>query len=342
MPATKALTKTTNTGAITTRSENSFLMFKEPEYVTGVQPFGTLQPLVNGGDGGFFIKTETINACRWITDKDDFEPDSVIWNHNHRFNNGQRDQGHFFTKPRLQIIHVSEILIAEEGQDTKQRIVGDFSKNEYGGYRYSDAVFAFELDKQEVAEGKRKQRRFNTRTKYLVRLLNKHNRPAHEAPIVLTTKGLVSVELNKHVSEFRKEMEKCLSTYLDMMAMTFDKKFHVTTVFCPSLIVDNRGEQNVPVVCIEEFVHPLYTNKEEALTSLSALTIPDEDRAKAWELMDDEYFKDYINFHSTQDAAKLNGAYGILDGISLKPANTTTEVKVLPSRNEITGEDASL
>jgi len=341
MPTSKALAKATPSGTITARSENSFLMFKAPELVTGVQPLGTLQPLVNGGDGGFFIKMETVNACRWIASKEDFDEDAVIWNHNHRFNNGARDLGHFFTKPRLQLFHISDILIVEEGQDSKQRILGDFSKDANGNYRYPDLVYQFELDKQEVIEGKRKSRRFNTRTKYLVRLLTKENRPAHEAPIVLTTKGLVSVEMNKHVTEFRKEMEKCLSTYLDMMAMTFDKKFHVTCAFCPTLIVDNRGEQNVPVVCVEEFVGPSYSTKEEAFASLSALTIPDEDREKAWQIMEDAYFADYINIHSKQDGAKLNGSYGLVDGVSLKPAGITN-APALPAEAVVTGEDASL
>jgi hypothetical protein len=341
MPATKAITKAAPTGTITERSANSFMMFKEPEHVTGVQPLGTLQPLVNGSDGGFFVKMETVNACRWLAQKDDFHPEDVIWNHNHRFNNGARELGHFFTKPRLQLIHTSDILICEEGQDTKQRLVGDFSKDQYGSYRYPDVVREFELDKQEVIEGRRKSRRFNTRTKYLVRLLTKENRPAHEAPIVLTTKGLVSVEMNKHISEFRKEMEKCLSTYLDMMAMTFDNKFHVTCAFCPTLIVDNRGEQNVPVVCVEEFVGPSYLTKEESFTSLSALTIPDEDREKAWEIMNDPYFADYINIHSRQDGAKLNGAYGLVDGVSLKPAGVV-DAPALPAVSNDTGEDSSL
>jgi hypothetical protein len=341
MPTTKAITKAASSGTITERSANSFLMFKEPDFVTGVQPLGTLQPLINGSDGGFFVKMETVNACRWLAQKEDFHPDDVIWNHNHRFNNGARELGHFFTRPRLQIIHISDILICEEGQDTKQRIVGDFSKDEYGNYRYPDAVSVFESDKQEFIEGRRKSRRFNTRTKYLVRLLTKENRPAHEAPIVLTTKGLVSVEMSKHISEFRKEMEKCLSTYLDMMAMTFENKFHVTCVFCPTLIVDNRGEQNVPVVCVEEFVGPSCSTKEEAFASLAALTIPDEDREKVWEIMTNPYFADYINIHSKQDGIKLNGAYGLADGVSLKPAGVI-DAPALPAVSNDTGEDSSL
>jgi len=45
------------------------------------------------------------------------------------------------------------------------------------------------------------------------------------------------------------------------------------------------------------------------------------------------------------DADKLGGVYGIKDGVEILPASRTTDpidVKALPSRDELTGEDASL
>jgi hypothetical protein len=76
---------------------------------------------------------------------------------------------------------------------------------------------------------------------------------------------------------------------------------------------------------------------------LNRLSIPDEDRESTWKMQ--EMFDDYINQHSRQDAQRLNGAYGIKDGVQILPVSRTTdavEVKALPSRNELTGEDESL
>jgi hypothetical protein len=76
---------------------------------------------------------------------------------------------------------------------------------------------------------------------------------------------------------------------------------------------------------------------------LNRLSIPDEDRESTWKMQ--EMFDDYINQHSRQDAQRLGGAYGIKDGVQILPVSRTTdavEVKALPSRNELTGEDESL
>ena len=57
--------------------------------------------------------------------------------------------------------------------------------------------------------------------------------------------------------------------------------------------------------------------------------------------MNDPYFADYINIHSRQDGAKLNGAYGLVDGVSLKPAGVV-DAPALPAVSNDTGEDSSL
>ena len=325
-----------SSSAIAPRTADSFLIFKQPEFMSGMHPLGTLQPLV-GNDAGFFVKQETLATCNWTANEDDFDEGSVFWNHSHRFRTGARDQGHFFIKPRLQFILQYGILIVEEGPDTKQRILGDFNNE--------DLKRLFELDKLEVAEGRKKQRQYNTRTKYLVRILNKDNKPAHERPIVLTTKGLVSVELNNHLQEFNKEMDKCLSMQLGIGAMKFDPRVTATRVFMPTLEIGNRGDNNVTVVCIEDFVRPSYATKEEAFASLDVLTIADSDWQEVWDIQNDPFYQDYINVHSNQDAAKLKGAYGLADGVNLKPAGFQDQA-ALPSanitENNPTGEDASL
>jgi hypothetical protein len=73
------------------------------------------------------------------------------------------------------------------------------------------------------------------------------------------------------------------------------------------------------------------------------MSIPDEDRESTWKFQ--ELFADYINVHAKQDAQKLGGAYGIKDGIEILPVSrgiTEVEVKALPARDPMTGEDESL
>ena len=57
--------------------------------------------------------------------------------------------------------------------------------------------------------------------------------------------------------------------------------------------------------------------------------------------MEDDFLGDYINKHSQQEAAKLAGDYGVIEGVSLKrqgalPASTS----VIGERDDDTGEVA--
>jgi hypothetical protein len=104
-----------------------------------------------------------------------------------------------------------------------------------------------------------------------------------------------------------------------------------------------RGANNVEICAIEGFEIPDYSSQEAAVESLNRLSIPDEDRESTWKYQ--EMFHDYINIHAKQDAEKLGGAYGIKEGVEILPAirgGDVVEVKALPQRDEITGEDSSL
>ena len=48
--------------------------------------------------------------------------------------------------------------------------------------------------------------------------------------------------------------------------------------------------------------------------------------------------------HSRQDAEKLGGAYGIQPGVEILPESRggAVDVRALPARNSLTGEDDSL
>jgi hypothetical protein len=182
------------------------------------------------------------------------------------------------------------------------------------------------------------------RTKYLVYVLTEQNQRAHKMPMVLTLKGLNGTDVSEKIKLYEKEMSKCLSKALDAeVPLNFNEKFFATTVFVPVLANEMRGANNVEICAIESFDIPEYATQEEAVESLSRMSIPDEDRESTWKYQ--EMFNDYINVHARQDAQKLNGAYGIKDGVEILPASRTmdaVDVKALPARNELTGEDASL
>ena len=101
------------------------------------------------------------------------------------------------------------------------------------------------------------------------------------------------------------------------------------------------GSNNVEICGIESFTAPEYETQDEAVQSLSNLTIPDEDRDDTWTKVSDPWFQDYINQHSKQDAKKLNGAYGIKDDVKILPQGATVDTKATVV-DAMTGEDSAL
>ena len=330
--------------ALSKRSFDSFAIFKDPEYITGIQGLGTLQPLHNTQQAYWAVKEESWKTCKWTATESDFEKGSVLMNHTHRFQgSGAMEKMHAFISPRLQIIHASEILVVDDSildprsGKSKNIIVGDLSMPEVEA--------AFKADQEKAQKDANYKRQYSTRTKYLVNVLTKNNTPAHEVPIVFTVKGLVSVDLSGHIKEFRTEMEKCLSVALDMDAgVKFDNRVRSITVFAPTLSIKNLGANNNAVCAVDSFEKPDYSTKELAQESLLRLTVPDEARAETWKQMDDEFLGDYINKHSRQEAAKLGGAYGIAEGVpALMPQGTAAlpaSERVIGERDKDTGEIA--
>jgi hypothetical protein len=155
---------------------------------------------------------------------------------------------------------------------------------------------------------------------------------------------LNGTDVSDKVKLYEKEMSKCLSKALDSeVPLAFNEKFYATTVFVPVLANEMRGANNVEICAIESFEIPDYSSQDAAVESLGRLSIPDEDRESTWKMQ--EMFDDYINQHARQDAQKLNGAYGIKEGVEILPVSRTSDpvdVKALPARDELTGEDSSL
>jgi hypothetical protein len=328
------------TSALATRGLDSFKLFQDKKFVSGYQNLVTIQPLNKSKTRGWFIRKSDLDTCGWTATEDQFVKGSVIWNYKQTFGmapNTSVEEGLNFVEPRLQVLLRSPLMV-EETSGMRQTI---------GTFDDPDVKELFEADKiaSDLAnsKGEMYKRKYSVRTKYLVYILTQDNKRAHKIPMVLTLKGLNGTDASEKIRLYEKEMSKCLSKALDSeVPLAFNEKFYATTVFAPVLANEMRGANNVEICAIESFDIPAYSNQEEAIESLSRLSIPDEDRESTWKFQ--ELFNDYINQHAKQDAEKLGGAYGIKAGVEILPVSRTSdvEVKALPARDEMTGEDESL
>ena len=332
---------TKKTSALATRGLESFKMFQSKEFVSGYQNLVTIQPLNKSKTRGWFVRKSDLDTCGWTATEDQFAKSSVIWNYKQTFGmapNTSIEEGLNFTEPRLQVLLRSPLMV-EETSGMRQVI---------GSFDIPNVKELFEADKiaSDLAnsKGEMYKRRYSVRTKYLVYVLTQDNKRAHKIPMVLTLKGLNGTDVSEKIRLYEKEMSKCLSKALDSeVPLAFNEKFYATTVFCPVLANEMRGANNVEICAIESFDIPDYSSQEDAVESLNRLSIPDEDRESTWKYQ--EMFQDYINVHAKQDSDKLGGAYGIKEGVEILPVSRTmdpVDVKALPSRDELTGEDSSL
>jgi hypothetical protein len=332
---------TKKTSALTSRGLDSFKLFQAKEFVSGYQNLVTIQPLNKSKTRGWFVRKSDLDTCGWSATEDQFAKDSVIWNYKQTFGmapNTSIEEGLNFVEPRVQILLRSPLMV-EETTGMRQTI-GTFEDPEVKAMFENDKI-ASDLAN---SKGEMYKRKYSVRTKYLVYILTQDNKRAHKIPMVLTLKGLNGTDVSDKVKLYEKEMSKCLSKALDSeVPLAFNEKFYATTVFTPVLANEMRGANNVEICAIESFDIPDYSSQEEAVVSLGRLSIPDEDRESTWKYQ--EMFNDYINQHSRQDAQRLGGAYGIKAGVEILPVSRITDavdVKALPARNELTGEDLSL
>ena len=342
-PSLKTLNKMTvkKTSALSARGLASFQMFQSKEFISGYQNFVTIQPLNKSKTRGWFVRKSDLDTCGWNASENQFAKGSVIWNYKQTFGvapNTSVEEGLNFVEPRIQILLRSPLMV-EETTGMRQ-VIGSFDKPNVKELFEADKIAADLAN----SKGEMYRRKYSVRTKYLVYVLTQDNKRAHKLPMVLTLKGLNGTDLSDKIRIYEKEMSKCLSKALDSeMPLAFNEKFYATTVFAPVLANEMRGANNVEICAVESFDIPDYSSQEDAIASLNRLSIPDEDRESTWKMQ--ELCRDYINIHAKQDADKLGGAYGIKEGVEILPVSRTTEavdVKSLPARDPMTGEDDSL
>ena len=328
------------TALAASRPIDSFLIFKEPEFVKDIR-FITMQPLNKSKVRGWFIQESDFESCKWNATEDDFETGSALFGYKHVFGQGDKKNpeiGINFIRPRIQILLRSPLMIEETG----------WPSTTIGSFQDPEAKELWEADKAaeavSAAKNEMYKRKYRARTKYLINVLKKDNTPAHEIPIVLTIKGLNGSDLGENVELFHEEMGKCLSKALGQEApLKYNEKFFCTTVFVPTLIVDERGLNTNEICAVESFDIPDYSTPEAAVESLHRLTVPDEARTLAWNQQEDPWNLQYINKHYAQDAKNLAGGYGLKPGLNILPQgmDDAKAEQAIPV-NAGTGEDTSL
>ncbi len=325
----------------TTRDLSSFQLFENKEFVSGYQNLVTLQPLNKSKTRGWFLRKSDLDTCGWHATEEQFDKGSVIWDYKQTFGmapNTSVDEGLNFIEPRLQILLRSPLMVEETtGMHT---IIGEFNDPEIKELWDEDK----EASNLANSKGDIYKRKYCARTKYLVCILTEENKRAHKLPMVLTIKGLNGTDISEKIKIHEKEMSKCLTKALDSeIPLAFNEKFFATTVFSPVLANEMRGANNVEICAIESFDIPDYSDQAAAIESLNRFSILDEERELTWKFQ--VLFFDYINIHARQSAAKLGGTYGMKEGVEILPVSRTIEmceVKALPARDLMTGEDDSL
>ena len=329
------------TSVIEKRSADDFSFAKN--FVSGYQSLATLQPLNKGKYRGWFLKNSDLDVCEWTATEEDMAyPEhakgSVIFDYEQIFGRGanqKREAGICFRAVRLQRLNVSPLLIQEASEDSKKMIIGTFDD------QHARALFDDDKEAHQLAMSKNEdyKRRYTIRTMYCVMILDKNNRRAHKKPIVLTVKGLNGVDLSQKSQAFDRQIEMCYNKANgEEVAATFSEEVHALSVFSLSLGTEVAGANSVEICGVESYELPLSGTQEEAIESLSRLTIPTEDRESSWALQ--KQYKNYIQAYCDMCAARLKGSYGIAEGVEILPVDRSAKA-ALPEGNP-TGEDASL
>lgn len=327
------------TSSLTTRSLDSFAIFDDKKFVGGYQNLVTIQPLNKSKRRGWFIRNSDLDTCGWTAKPDAFDKGSIIFDYEHAFGmppHTTKELGLNLQAPRVQVLLRSPLMV-EESFGMRQ-VIGTFEDPEVKELWDADKTAA------DLANSKNEmyKRKYAVRTKYLVYILTKDNTRAHKLPMVLTLKGLNGTDVSEKIKMFEKEMSKCLSKAMNKeVPVNYNEKFQCTTVFCPTLVGDMRGYNNVEICAVESFEVPEYHTQEAALESLSKLSIPNEDRESTWKFQ--EMYEDYINQHSRQDAKRLQGAYGMKEGLNILPESRAAapEVTVMKSSRDELGADSA-
>jgi len=331
--------------ALATRDLTEFDVFND--HVAGYQKLGTLQILNDVKlDGkakkrGWFLKNEDLKSADWTASLTDFDKGSTIFDYQHKFGgvDSKFEGGILFTQINVQILYISPLAIESTREIKNYRPGIDLKPGTtIGPWGEPGPMEAWNADKAaaDLAQSKNEtyDRKYRIRTKYLVFILNKNKQRAHANPIVLTVKSLNGVDLSEKLKLFRKEMDCCWSKFKNFTApMAMNDKFHACTIFQPTLSDTVAGAHSNEICGVESFEIPDYSTEEAAAASIDRFLINTDEFQDSWAQR--EAYANFYEEHSKQTADRLNGAHGIVEGVSMLPASTEAgATTVMSYRNQ--------
>jgi len=291
--------------------------FRTKEFVSGFRKFTTIQALNKSKRNFLFMKAETLMDSGWTATPEDFDKGTVDFTYVHKWNSGATETGIALHQPILQVLLQSEVLIEERGG--MKRILGSFNKPELKEAFDNDKLAA-QLDR---AQGKKAERKYDTRTLFLVRILTKDLKMASERPMVLTLKGLNSVDMNKSLKTWRDAMSDAINVlYKDTdtgLPMDLNLKAMATMLFRPTIdtISFEGDEYTTQIAGVESIDLPKYQTVDELDAVIDDYLLPEEFVEQA--AVEQETFWDFIHRFSACNAQALKGMYGLAPDADVQP-----------------------
>ena len=296
---------------------NRLSRFRTKEFVSGFRKFTTIQALNQSKRNFLFMKAETLMDSGWTATPEDFDKGTVDFSYVHKFSSGDSETGIALHKPILQVLLQSEVLIEERGG--MKRILGGFDNPELKAAFDNDKLAA-ELDR---SQGQMANRKYDTRTLFLVRVLTKDLKMASERPMVLTVKGLNSVNMNSALKDWRDAMSDAINVlYKDTdtgLPMDLNQRAMATMLFRPTIdTVSFDGDKyTTDIAGVESIDLPKYQSVDELDAVIDDYLLPEEFVEQAAE--EQTTYWDFIHRFSATNAETLKGMYGLAPDANVQP-----------------------
>ena len=304
---------------------------------TGFSKMATLQVL-NRQTCGLFLKDSEMLNAGWTATAKDFEKDSVKFGHTHKFGlkADSAETGILFIKPRLCIIFQSPVLV-EDTQDGNL-LIGELSNPTIKELWDADKA----LSEEKVAQGAslaEAKRRYAARTKSLAYVITKNGNVAHTNPLILSCKGLNSVEFFSKSSGYGRFMTEVGHAYSGMMGMpitnvSYDSAFYMQFIWEPKFSRDTRGSNGNEICVIEAQASP-------TAETLESFAVNEQVMEFFESLAVIPGIESFYLTHAQKEAKLLGGRYGVAPGYLAGSGETVLLEEPVPTPALNPGNDAN-
>lgn len=277
---------------------------------TGISKMATLQVL-NRQTCGLFLKDSEMLNAGWKASAKDFEKDSVKFAHTHKFGlkADSAETGILFIKPRLCIVLQSPILV--EDTQNGNLLIGELSNPTVKELWDADKALSEEKEAQgaSLAESKR---RYTARTKSLVYVITKNGNIAHTNPLIMTCKGLSSMEFFSKDSGYGRFMTEASHAHSEALGLpitniSYDAKFYMQLIWQPTLDRGIRGKNGNEICVVESQASPTAETLESFTVSEDVMTFFESIGAIPG-------IESFYLTHAQKEAKLLGGRYGVAPG----------------------------